>query len=129
MRLNHVKLFYTFLLHFHSEGDEEKGWPATARPLQGRSQAARATSKGGRTAVAAARGQAAWAAARGQAARAVAGAALARGQAVVVALARGQPARGDGCSRPARKGRCPQRCRPRATTLAVGVAANGAQQF
>ncbi|RRT50968.1 hypothetical protein B296_00050063, partial [Ensete ventricosum] len=57
-----------------------------------------ATSKGGRTAVAAARCQVAWAAAHdqaaravahGQAARAVAGAALARDQAVVVALARG----------------------------------------
>ncbi|RWW86970.1 hypothetical protein BHE74_00004224 [Ensete ventricosum] len=32
MRLNHVESFYAFLLHFHSEGSEEEGRPATASP-------------------------------------------------------------------------------------------------
>ncbi|RWV94918.1 hypothetical protein GW17_00042508 [Ensete ventricosum] len=29
MRLNHIESFYAFLLHFHSEGSEEEGRPAT----------------------------------------------------------------------------------------------------
>ncbi|RRT64429.1 hypothetical protein B296_00005100 [Ensete ventricosum] len=48
MRLNHIELYYVFLLHFPSEGSEERGWPTTARPLQGRRQADRAASKGDR---------------------------------------------------------------------------------
>ncbi|RWW29870.1 hypothetical protein GW17_00005582 [Ensete ventricosum] len=35
MRLNHVELFYAFLLHFLSEDSEEEGWPATASPHAG----------------------------------------------------------------------------------------------
>ncbi|RZS17882.1 hypothetical protein BHM03_00050086 [Ensete ventricosum] len=36
MRLNRIESFYTFLFHFHSEGSEEEGRPATASPIQGR---------------------------------------------------------------------------------------------
>ncbi|RZS28263.1 hypothetical protein BHM03_00061833 [Ensete ventricosum] len=32
MRLNHVKSFYAFLLHFRSEGSKERGWSTMARP-------------------------------------------------------------------------------------------------
>ncbi|RZR73495.1 hypothetical protein BHM03_00024978 [Ensete ventricosum] len=32
MRLYHIESFYVFLLHFHSEGSEEEGRPATASP-------------------------------------------------------------------------------------------------
>ncbi|RWV83917.1 hypothetical protein GW17_00054414 [Ensete ventricosum] len=61
MRLNRVESFYTFLLHFHSEGNEEEGRPAmvspharpaihgqaaTKDPARGRSVAARASLQG-----------------------------------------------------------------------------------
>ncbi|RWV78439.1 hypothetical protein GW17_00060600 [Ensete ventricosum] len=32
MRLNHVELFYAFLLHFRSESSEERGRPTMSRP-------------------------------------------------------------------------------------------------
>ncbi|RWW16210.1 hypothetical protein BHE74_00007124 [Ensete ventricosum] len=33
MRLHHVELLDAFLLHFRSDGSEERGWPTTARPF------------------------------------------------------------------------------------------------
>ncbi|RZR93415.1 hypothetical protein BHM03_00021922 [Ensete ventricosum] len=39
-RLNHIELFYGFLLHFHNEGYEERGRSAMARP------STRATARG-----------------------------------------------------------------------------------
>ncbi|RRT39132.1 hypothetical protein B296_00025286 [Ensete ventricosum] len=41
MRLNHVELFYAFLLHFASKGSEERGSDLRAGPLQGRPPTAR----------------------------------------------------------------------------------------
>ncbi|RWV82122.1 hypothetical protein GW17_00056408, partial [Ensete ventricosum] len=35
MRLNHVELFYAFLLHFRSEGSKEEGRPAIVSPHVG----------------------------------------------------------------------------------------------
>ncbi|RZS24790.1 hypothetical protein BHM03_00057899 [Ensete ventricosum] len=35
MRLNCVESFYALLLHFRRKGNEERGWPATARPPTG----------------------------------------------------------------------------------------------
>ncbi|RZR73220.1 hypothetical protein BHM03_00021591 [Ensete ventricosum] len=49
MRLHRVELFYTFLLRFHSEGNEERGWLATAKPsARGRSAVAKASCRGSR---------------------------------------------------------------------------------
>ncbi|RWW56632.1 hypothetical protein BHE74_00036638 [Ensete ventricosum] len=59
MRLNHVELFYAFMLRFRSEGSEE-GWPTTTNPhvesashrqtgYKGQSVAAKAPCKGAAT--------------------------------------------------------------------------------
>ncbi|RWV82386.1 hypothetical protein GW17_00056117 [Ensete ventricosum] len=48
MRLNRVESFYAFLLHFHSEGNEEEGQQGMTRPLaKGRPAAARPLARGG----------------------------------------------------------------------------------
>ncbi|RWV81334.1 hypothetical protein GW17_00057260 [Ensete ventricosum] len=51
MRLYRIELFYVFLLHFRSEGNEEEGQPATTNPHAGPAThgqaAARASPKGG----------------------------------------------------------------------------------
>ncbi|RWV89485.1 hypothetical protein GW17_00048362 [Ensete ventricosum] len=43
MRLNHVELFYAFLLCFHNEGSKEGGSHLRIGPLQGRCSSIRAT--------------------------------------------------------------------------------------
>ncbi|RZS28683.1 hypothetical protein BHM03_00062317 [Ensete ventricosum] len=48
MRLNRVESFYAFLLHFHSEDNEEEGQQGMAQPLaKGRLAAARPPARGG----------------------------------------------------------------------------------
>ncbi|RWV84892.1 hypothetical protein GW17_00053362, partial [Ensete ventricosum] len=71
MRLNRVEWFYTFLLHFRSEGNEEEGRPTTASPpcRTGRPRPSRSQGPlqggGGRPAAARASPQGAVAARRG----------------------------------------------------------------
>ncbi|RRT41453.1 hypothetical protein B296_00026695 [Ensete ventricosum] len=48
MRLNHVELFYVFLLHFRSESSKERGWPTMSRPSAKVADHGQATYRGGR---------------------------------------------------------------------------------
>ncbi|RWV88463.1 hypothetical protein GW17_00049445 [Ensete ventricosum] len=113
MILNHVGLFYTFLLRFHSEGSEERGAPGHCQALYRGGQPGRGDvhMRPGR------RDSRPWPAHKGRRS--------------LVARLQGQH------PRPARRGATPTEAprvgttlaRPRAAALAARPAANGAQHY